>query len=571
MVPDPNDSVMQQTDAREAIQEVLRALRRNVVRVVFATLVCLMVGYGLTMVWPAKFESNTLFAMRETRLFSGAITSASREDLSALSETKKLQALTNEMRSRKRIESVMNELQWPEWLETAGKESDRRDLAKKLAENLQVTMDPDITGSYIIGAAFRWTSPRKTMDFVNRLRDAWIQLTMEGYKKSLEERSARAQAVLQSRDREYREAASALSKYKDENKVAELLSEEANQAIIVEQTAVESRLTAELRTVLTRIRVQELDVEATEPTILQPAPLPPPPPADQLALVTRFRDARAALAKVKETYTEQHLKVKKAQSEYDAATAAMKEAGVDPEELDKQLSAPPPEPIKVQNEVYVTQLEELKQTREREVEIRAELEGVRATMAGAHEALRKLPEIAQELGRLQAAVTSAEALVSLQKQVVQPIKEELMQQRSTTFGSDTSGFEGSSAPFEILETAVEPESPILPIGAIIMAVSLVLGVLLGAVGPILAEMTRSSFGTVKEVSRTLGVPVLGAVDLILTTRDVRARSVQQALTYTTMTLVLASLATALYIYKSHQYVLPATLLRMIRDVKMSLT
>jgi uncharacterized protein involved in exopolysaccharide biosynthesis len=571
VAPDPNDSLMQQTDAREAIQEVLRALRRNVVRVVFTTLVCLMVGYGLTMIWPAKFESSSLFAMRQTRSFSGAIAAGNREDLSALSETKKLEALSNELRSRKRIETVMTELQWPEWLETAGKESDRRDLAKKLAENLGVEMSRDVTGAYIIGISFRWTSPRKTMDFVNRLRDAWIQLTMEGYKKSLEEENARAQNVLEGREREYREAAGALSKYKDENNVAELLSEEANQAIIVEQTTAEGRLMAELRSVLTRIEAQELDVEATDPKILQPAPLPPGPPAEQLQLVTEYTTSKKSLAKLKQTYTDEHPKVKRAKDDFEAATLAMQEAGVDPEALEALLTAPPPEPIKVDNEEYVAKLEQLKLLKQREIEISSELAEVRATKDTAHKALGKLPEVEQELGRLQAAVTSAEALVAQQKQVVQPLKEELLQQRSATFGSDTSGFEGTSGVFEILETAVEPEAPMLPIGAIIMAVALVVGVMLGATGPVLTEMTRSSFGTVKEVSRALGVPVLGAVDLILTTRDVRARSVQQALTYTTMTLVLASLATALYIYKSHQYVLPATLLRMIRDVKMSLT
>ena len=44
---------------------------------------------------------------------------------------------------------------------------------------------------------------------------------------------------------------------------------------------------------------------------------------------------------------------------------------------------------------------------------------------------------------------------------------------------------------------------------------LVGGIGLGLSGPVLTEVTRSSFGSVKEVSRTLGVPVLGAVDLIL--------------------------------------------------------
>jgi hypothetical protein len=304
--------------------------------------------------------------------------------------------------------------------------------------------------------------------------------------------------------------------------------------------------------------------------VLQAAPLPEAPLADQVALVNAWRTAKAKLVKLRQTYTDEYIGVKQAKVEVELAKAEMDEAGVDAEAIEALITAPPPPPIEVQNDVYVAKAEELQQLRDREVAIRAELDEVRTALDAAHAALRRLPEVQQEMGRLQASLTSAEDLLALQKEVVQPLREELMQFRSQTFGSD-SGFEGASGQFEILEPAVEPEQPIMPIGAIIMAIALVAGVLLGATGPILAEMTRSSFGTVKEVSRTLGVPVLGAVDLILTTRDVRARSVQQALTYTTMTLVLASLATALYIYKSHQYVLPATLLRMIRDVKMALT
>ena len=71
-----------------------------------------------------------------------------------------------------------------------------------------------------------------------------------------------------------------------------------------------------------------------------------------------------------------------------------------------------------------------------------------------------------------------------------------------------------------------------------------MGIALGVIPPVLKELTRSSYGSVKEVSRSLGVPVLGAVDLILTRRDVRARLVQQALTMTTMLLVLMALATS---------------------------
>jgi hypothetical protein len=183
-----------------------------------------------------------------------------------------------------------------------------------------------------------------------------------------------------------------------------------------------------------------------------------------------------------------------------------------------------------------------------------------------------LPVVRSELARLQADVTLKGELLSEAKTEVQPLREKVTQLRAQSFGVDAQGFGTvQSGPFEILETGVEPDNPVLPITVIILAVSIVVGVLVGTLGPVLAEMTRSSFGTVKEVSRSLGVPVLGAVDIILTARDVRARRVQQALTYVTMTLVLLSLAAAIWIYQFNPQVLPSALLRTLREVRMALT
>jgi hypothetical protein len=235
-VAEPNDSPFQQTDPREALEEVLRTLRRNAARVVFTTLVALMMGYGLTMVWPAKFASNTTFMMRNVEMMTGEHAATRREDLSGLTETKKLQALANELRSRRRIDSVMNELQWPEWLETAGKESERRDLALKLAENLEVDMQRDVTGSYMITIGFQWTSPRKAADFVNRLRDAWIQLTMEGFKQNIEDEVERQEKILRDRESDLNEIIVSKTSYELENNVSKLLTAEANQALMVDWT-----------------------------------------------------------------------------------------------------------------------------------------------------------------------------------------------------------------------------------------------------------------------------------------------------------------------------------------------
>jgi capsular polysaccharide biosynthesis protein len=557
---DAQDKLLQQTDPREALAEALRAIRRNWVRVAFTTAVFVMLGLFLTMLWPNKYESSTTFALREWQVVTDSVLI---EELQDIPIPKKIKALENELRSRKRVDKVMNELQWPEWLDTAGKEADRRDLAAKLAKNLDVEIISDLTGTQNVSITFQWTSARKAADFVNRLRDSWIQLTLEGYKKSLEDRVDRMEAVLKDRQDDYQAALTARRTYEQENRIPSLLSPEVNNEIKGEQILKQQEARAELET------IQGVIAKLTDQLQLIPreveAPVPPATKEEAEAQV-KLLAAEEALALAKDPitgYTELHWKRSRAQKDYDAAVAALIEAGgtVGPERTQLQT-----------NPDYYDVAKQLEAAEGKEDEVLAVLSSIEQTIGDAQGNLNRLPQVTQDLADLDANVLVAQDLYAITLAEIQPLREKTLQFRAANFGVDSRGFElVSSGPFEILEMGVEPERPVLPISAIIMAVALVVGLGAGALGPVLAEVTRSSFGTVKEVSRSLGVPVLGAVDLILTQHDIRARRVQRALTFATMALVLLALGAGLYIYQAHPEEIPAGLRRALRDVRMALT
>ena len=575
-MPELPDTFGQPPDARETIQEILRAIRRNTVRVIFTTLVCLMVGYGLTLIWPSKFESSTKFQMRDPSMVVGAVQVVAREDLQGLSEIKKVDALTTELRSRKRIEDVMSVLQWPEWLETAGKESDRRDLQRKFADNLKVEMQRDATGVYMVALTFRWTSPRKATDFVNRLRDSWIQLTMEGYKQKLEDESDTQEALLRQAREDLQAAQNNLINYSKENGADKLMSAESYHELMVQHQLDEQKDKAELESKLNEIKrlTDELAQIPPEKEIIPPAPPATPlfaPDSAEAKAFIKLTAAKAAVDEMSAKYQPSHPAMKAKQRTYEEALKAAQTLGITEGMAMTAPAGPPPEPEKVKNPDYVAKAEALQAALDRQFELESALRANAAKQTEVLAALEQLPSVNVELGRLGKEIEIKQDLVAEQESAMAPIRQKLNRMRAQSFGGDTTGLQAGVGPFDILETGVEPEYPVMPIGAIIMAVALVLGVTLGVSGPILTEVTRSSFGTVKEVSRTLGVPVLGAVDLILTARDIRARLTQRVLTYATMVLVLASLATALYIYRTHEYVLPSALLRTIRDVKMALT
>jgi len=559
-MPERSDPILEQGEAREALAEVLRAIRRNKLRVVFTTLVVLLLGVALSLLWPNKYESSTHFQLRDWYVVADAMLL---EELADLPEAKKLKTLENELRSRARIEAVMSELQWLEWLETAGKESDRRDLDEKIARNLVVAMEGTLTGTHDIVLSFRWTSPRKAADFVNRLRDSWIQLTLEAYKRRLEEQKDRMEGVLADREADYHAALSAVTTYENEHNVPALLSPEVNNQLKADYEVKLAAANAEL--VAVAGDVQRL--EAVRQAIPRETPQPRAPQTpEQADLLVKLQSVSVQLASVSDPVkglTPVHPKRRLLQSEYDTLLGQLKAAGYDPED-GIMVNQTNPDWLAVENERQAKQL--------RSQELTAEVAGLKQQINDVQSRLDMLPVVTAELARLNSLVEVKSQLVSEARTEVQPLRERVLQWRAQSFGTDAEGFSGTqSGPFEILETGVEPDHPVLPITAIILAVALVVGVFLGAMGPVLTEMTRSSFGTVREVGRSLGVPVLGAVDLILTARDLRARRVQRGLTYATMALVLLSLAAAIWIYHANPEVLPDALRRTLREVRMALT
>lgn len=553
MAPSPEPT---SADPREALQALLGAIRRNLVRVVFTTLVFLMIGVALSMIWPKKYESSTSFTLAEPMII---VDKRMIDEVADVPLQKKMAALEANFKSTKRIDSVMDELQWTEWLETSTSPARRRDLTQKIKKNLDVFMNTEVTGRINLKLTFQWTSPDKAAAFVNRLRDSWIKLVLDAHRRGVEEAKEAAERTLLEREADYQNALAARRTYEQENGVPKLGDLETNNA---QKVSLMERITAdnaELNSIVTKfvnLRA-ELQLIPREKEIVK---LPDDPQQAQA-----WQKHQAALAEFEATaarYREGSTIYDRALAKVEAADKTLRDMGGKPEM--NMVMVPNPE--------YTQKALQLEAAMARELELQTSLEIYNEQLADVEKKLDRLPSVTGDMERLQADIDAAAALVNTAKLEIQPLREQVRQLRAAnSVVGQSSGIMGGGTAFELLESGIEPENPVLPIGAILMAVSLLLGVGFGLLGPVLAEFTRSSFGSVKEVSRNLGVPVLGAVDMILTTRDVRARHVQSVLSITTMALVLVALGTALYIYAFHPEVLPPAVLRGIRDMKMALS
>ncbi|MCC6407309.1 MAG: hypothetical protein IT453_09090 [Planctomycetes bacterium] len=99
-------------------------------------------------------------------------------------------------------------------------------------------------------------------------------------------------------------------------------------------------------------------------------------------------------------------------------------------------------------------------------------------------------------------------------------------QRQKDFYEYISGPPGN--PFEVIERAEPPREPTSPIVPLVITMYGVIGLGLGLATSVLAEFGRNAFRSVGDVSRSMSVPVLGAVNEIVTRTELRNRTVRRA-------------------------------------------
>lgn len=554
----PRNQAESGVDPRESLVEILRAIRRNAVRVVFTTLVCLMLGMALNMVWPTKFESSTEFVLNESRIVTDEAILGELEDLPL---QRKQAALQAELQSTKRIGAVMDELQWPVWLESVRSPAERRRLVRKLQDNLDVTMTSNVKGGLNVTITFQWTSPQQAKEFVNLMRDSWIKLVLDAYRKGVDGRKEGAEQRMLERRSEYEAALAAKQKYEEEQNVPGLLDAEKNADLIGELMLRISDHQAKLESAVSKITALRGEMQLVPTTVMAP---PPPETAEQGAALAALRTAEALLADIAEKYKPGHWRHEQASRDVAKARKELDELGGEPDRTPVEQPNPAFASLALQLNELEAQKEEYASQVSKAEEQKRQIEANNA----------RLPRVGADLQMREADIElKRNALVAAQLELV-PLQNQaqaLRAQVGVLNAGTGGGVVSTGGAFEILDVGIEPDAPVLPIGAVIMALSLVLGIGLGLSGPVLGEMTRSSFGSVKEVNRHLGVPVLGAVDLILTARDVRARRVQSVLTLATMALVLAALGAALYMYANARDSLPGEVIRAIKDLQLALT
>ncbi len=125
-------------------------------------------------------------------------------------------------------------------------------------------------------------------------------------------------------------------------------------------------------------------------------------------------------------------------------------------------------------------------------------------------------------------------------------------------------------PYRIAEAPRAPANPSEPDPWLIVVVSLLAGLAFGLAVAFIAEFSKSCFRSVGDLTRVMGVPVLGVVNTIQTSVDRRRRRFKRAVIGGSTVVILGGLAWFTYAWAFHPEQLPTSVIQVVDDFRLSL-
>lgn len=125
-------------------------------------------------------------------------------------------------------------------------------------------------------------------------------------------------------------------------------------------------------------------------------------------------------------------------------------------------------------------------------------------------------------------------------------------------------------PYDIVDPPAAPEAPSEPNVWLILTFATLAGIALGVIVATIAEFGRPGFRSVGELSHAITVPVLGAINAVVTEAERQRERRRRTVVGASCAVILVGLLTTTYLWHSQKGMLPTELLQAIDDLQYSL-
>jgi succinoglycan biosynthesis transport protein ExoP len=491
------------------LQEFLDILTRRRWQLLLPALVLLTLGIAFAVVVPKKYQVRTQVELRELFLDEEA-RGAAREQAFGVAEN-----APEQIRSPKRIQEVLEELKWPEYL-TLG-EAERADYEERVRDNLDVTVPRSTgkSGSAFVTVEYLDVNKEHAQDFLKALRRAWIEQVVERERTrydveytQLRERQAAAEKEYEKLTREQRDL-------RAQNEISGPPPPPRPPKQRVEDPTVMrfQDLEGRLEDVGVQLAARQAELEAAREEL---AGTEPRVPRTRVKEGQSYEAEIAGLIQERLSLEEQLSGIRVEHPRFKQVSRKLIDLEARIQELeDRQTSAEvsqefEPNPDYQRLEVLVRDLA-IQVGR-----LEAERDALLDTSGDARRELQRLHEIYNEDRKLTDQINIVKTtLEDLRLQV-----EQKRLRRDVVFGS-------AGNPFQIIQEVQPPLRPTEPDPVLIVMFALVLGLGVGLSAALIGEFSRSCFRGPADISRALVVPVLGVISPIITRVERRRRALRR--------------------------------------------
>ncbi|MEQ1892860.1 MAG: hypothetical protein ABL998_09985 [Planctomycetota bacterium] len=522
--------------------EFLHALRRRRYQVLVPALLVATIGICFAVIVPKTYKISTRIQINEARIepeFRRANPQESgvrREAYSAYDHVVHYE----------RVKEIIdrNLAQWPEYVQAKG-EQERQLFLKQVLKRLWAAPanSNSKTGTIFVDINYADENPTRAARFLDELSQSWLIAVFEADRTSARDEIRQLQEIFDEQAKTLEDQQGQLYKQKEllgvdpsskpglarrEDRgdwTFRTLDDASTELVKIDSSLRTARFEAEQ--LATRF---ELEPEE----ILEPIPLEKRGPPVALA-----RKA-AELEKIEEELKEllpANSRYRKLTREAERLRLEIEELSQDEEDPAEQF-AKKPNPLKREYELELRKKEdEVGQLADRRAALLLQIETLEDETRARTEQYKSLEDLESR------AEESRIALVETSRQLDARKKSLLM-------------LETSPRPWSIAQPPVPSSASKTPNPFLLAAVAVFLGLALGMGLAILSEYARSSYRTVADLATVMSVPVLGAIETIVTRRERRSLQLSRALGGLSTALIVGSLGWITYLWHSAPERLP---------------
>lgn len=528
--------------APNQLLEFLHALRRRRYQVLVPALLVATLGTCFAVIVPKTYKISTRIQINEARIepeFRRANPQESgvrREAYSAYDHVVHYE----------RVKEIIdrNLAQWPEYVQ-AKSEQERQLFLKQVLKRLWASPanSNTKTGTIFVDIQFSDENPERAARFLDELSESWLITVFEADRTALREEIRQLQGIFDSQAESLKKQQDALYNQMQllgvdpSAKPGDTRREDRGDWTF--RTLDDARtdlveIEDELRTA--RFEEEQLStrLEQQPDVIMEPVPVEKRGPPAELA---RMQGELEKIEKELKTLLPANSRYKRLSGEADELRSEI-EALSRLEEDPAASFVSRPNPEKQELELALRKKEDevgrLADRREALVAKIEELEDKRRERNMLYKNLEDLQSKAEE-ARVALADTSRQ-----------------LEERKKSF----SMLDASPHPWSIAQPPVPSSASKTPNPYLLAAVAVFLGLALGMGLAILSEYARSSYRTVADLATVMSVPVLGAIETIVTRRERRALQLSRALGGLSTALIVGSLGWITYLWHSAPERLP---------------